>query len=286
MADLSVESWNTKLARTIDLIGQPQFVESLAELCEGASGYASTFVSAFFTDHPPIAMYDNLGEIESSATIAPYIDFAYVLDPFYNLFKSGIGDSVVALNDCAPDDFKSSEYFRTFYSGTGLYDETSIFVSFDERASIVISLGSRDEAFRIGTDGKAALDFLLPCVASLCRRHWPSLAPDKISDLGRMGLHLEKSFDRFGTSVLSERESEIVRLILKGHSSKSIARVLGNSPETVKVHRKRIHAKLDITSQGELYSIFLEALSRTPANADSDPLTYLGRPIQPRARDY
>jgi DNA-binding CsgD family transcriptional regulator len=64
----------------------------------------------------------------------------------------------------------------------------------------------------------------------------------------------------FATSVLSNRDSEIVRLILKGHSSKSMARVLGNSPETVKVHRKHIYAKIGITSQGELFSIFLRAL--------------------------
>ena len=97
-----------------------------------------------------------------------------------------------------------------------------------------------------------------------------------------MGLHLEKTFERFGTSLLSCREAEIVRLILKGHSSKSIARVLGNSPETVKVHRKRIFVKLNITSQGELFSLFLDALNRTPANANQDPLEYLETAITPR----
>ncbi|MGH6806890.1 MAG: helix-turn-helix transcriptional regulator, partial [Ensifer adhaerens] len=33
------------------------------------------------------------------------------------------------------------------------------------------------------------------------------------------------------------------------------ARHLGNSPETVKVHRKRIYSKLKISSQGELFSL-------------------------------
>ncbi|MEO5756764.1 MAG: helix-turn-helix transcriptional regulator [Mesorhizobium sp.] len=79
----------------------------------------------------------------------------------------------------------------------------------------------------------------------------------------------------FGTSVLSNRESEIVRLILKGHSSKSTARLLGNSPETVKVHRKRIYAKMRIASQGELFSIFLRAVSCMPPDGQDDPLVYL-----------
>ncbi|MCY1250836.1 Bacterial regulatory protein, luxR family [compost metagenome] len=54
---------------------------------------------------------------------------------------------------------------------------------------------------------------------------------------------------------VSVREAEVIRLMLKGHSTKSIARHLGNSPETVKVHRKRIYSKLKISSQGELFSL-------------------------------
>lgn len=284
--DVRSQAWNMKLAEAIDLIGHSTFVQKLASLCEDASGYQSTFISAFFMDHPPVELFDNLSGKHTGTTIPPYIDFAYLLDPFYELFRNGIDDAVVSLNECAPDDFKSSEYYQSFYAGTGLFDETSIFISFEGNACILISLGSREEDFLITPEGKAALEALLPCIAALCRRHWPRLSPDSISDRGRMGLHLQKSFDRFGTSVLSEREAEIVRLILKGHSSKSIARVLGNSPETVKVHRKRIYAKLDIASQGELYSIFLEALSHTPPNANSDPLTYLDRPIVPRVRDF
>ena len=65
------------------------------------------------------------------------------------------------------------------------------------------------------------------------------------------------------------------QLILKGHSSKSIARTLNNSPETIKVHRRRIYAKLGVTSQGELLSLFLAAMSKAPPTAIGDPLGYL-----------
>ena len=280
--DFRLQRWNTELAEAIDLIGQPQFLPKLANICEQASGYNSTFISAFFKDHQPVELFDNLGEQHSGLSIPPYIQFAYLLDPFYEIFKQDTGDAVVTLNECAPDDFKASEYYRSYYAGTGLFDETSIFIDFRDGACLAISLGSRNEGFLISEDGKAALGFLLPCISSLCRRHWPQLDPKTISDRGRMGMHLEKAFDRFGMSVLSEREAEISQLILKGHSSKSIARVLGNSPETIRVHRKRIYAKLNIASQGELYSIFLNALSRTPPNASGDPLTYLEQAIEPR----
>ena len=69
----------------------------------------------------------------------------------------------------------------------------------------------------------------------------------------------------FGTSRLSEREAEVARLILQGHSSKVIARMLGNSPETVKVFRKRIHTKLGLASSAELFSLVSGGLLRCPA---------------------
>ncbi|WP_264210181.1 helix-turn-helix transcriptional regulator [Leisingera thetidis] len=271
------------LARAIELVGQEGFLASLADLCQSATGYDSTFAAAFFPDHPPVELFDNLSDEHSASTIKPYLDFAYFLDPFFNLFQTGIGDSVVTLGECAPDDFLASEYFRTFYADTGLFDETSVFVAFESGAAVVISLGSREEGFRLGADQRAALAALLPCIAALCRRHWPALDPDSLAGSGRMGQHLRKSFDRFASSVLSGREAEIAQLILKGHSSKSIARVLGNSPETVKVHRKRIHNKLGISSQGELFSLFLEALTKAPANATGDPLAYLDRPAGGRS---
>ena len=57
--------------------------------------------------------------------------------------------------------------------------------------------------------------------------------------------------------MLTHRECEIAGLILKGHSSKSIARIIEISPGTVKIHRKNIYRKLGISSQSELFSLFL-----------------------------
>jgi len=262
-------------AEAIEAIGQPGFPAVLAALCEAASGHSSTFVAAYFTGHPPVELFNNLSPKESDTTLTPYLDFAYLLDPFYDLFRSGFGDGVVPLADCAPDDFRSSDYFRRFYAETGLYDETAVFIRFGPDASLILSLGSRDPDRALSAKGHAALEALLPVIKALCQRHWPQLTPERIAGQGRLGQHLEKAFAAFGASVLSAREAEIVRLILKGHSSKSMARALGNSPETIKVHRKRIYAKLGIASQGALFSVFLEALSHTPPNGTGDPLTYL-----------
>ena len=263
------------LAQAIKHVGQTKFLGALAEFCETISGYDSTFIAAYFHGQPPVALSDTLDTAIGERTIKPYLDFAYLLDPFYDLLQRGQHGDVVSLSDCAPDDFLTSEYYQAFYLDSGLYDETSLHVQFGHQASLVLSLGSRHPDFTLKPEGRESLLAYYPCIAELCARHWPSFTPDRLAEQGRIGAHLDKSFARFSTSVLSEREAEIVRLILKGHSSKSIARLLGNSPETVKVHRKRIHAKLGIASQGELFSLFLDALSNAPSNATEDPLVYL-----------
>jgi len=77
------------------------------------------------------------------------------------------------------------------------------------------------------------------------------------------GMHqrLTECFENFGEHALTQREREITQLLLRGHSSKSIARELGIAPGTVMVHKRNLFAKLGITSQYELFSSFIDALS-------------------------
>lgn len=263
------------IAGAIAVVGSNEFPAALARLCLHVTHFDSAFMCAFFTGHEPLQIYSDLCEEQNRRTVIPYLGFAYLLDPFYDLSSRLAGDHVVALNECAPDDFRSSDYYRMFYADTGLADELGVLISLGPDASLMISLGSRDERIHCSARSKATLEALTGVIANLCRQQWSRLAPKPRSGTPRRDRHLEKAFEMFGTSVLSQRESEIVRLILKGHSSKSTARILGNSPETVKVHRKRIYAKMRIASQGELFSIFLRALSCTPPDGEDDPLVYL-----------
>ena len=53
-------------------------------------------------------------------------------------------------------------------------------------------------------------------------------------------------------STLTERETEIMNMLLKSLSNKEIARTLDISPRTVEVHRRNIMKKLGIKSVAEL----------------------------------
>lgn len=51
---------------------------------------------------------------------------------------------------------------------------------------------------------------------------------------------------------LTPRELEVLQLLLKGHTNKSISEVLGCSPETVKTHRARIMEKTETRNRAEM----------------------------------
>nr|WP_237684321.1 helix-turn-helix transcriptional regulator [Pseudaminobacter soli] len=63
--------------------------------------------------------------------------------------------------------------------------------------------------------------------------------------------------------ALTPRELEVVGLVLEGHSSESISSLLGISAGTVRIHRKNIYAKMRISSQRELFAIFIRSPARS-----------------------
>ena len=74
---------------------------------------------------------------------------------------------------------------------------------------------------------------------------------------------LTRCLATFGDGRLTKRERQITQLLLRGHSAKSVARELRIAPGTVMVHKRNLFTKLGITSQYELFSLFISELSRS-----------------------
>ncbi len=100
--------------------------------------------------------------------------------------------------------------------------------------------------------------------------HWETLpATNAVAPCGRIHIVERTSPGYFNVDVeviygafadrhrLTPREKEIVWLILRGYPSSSIASRLGLSAGTVKNHRYRLYTKLDITTEREIFSLFL-----------------------------
>ncbi|MCE8511182.1 helix-turn-helix transcriptional regulator [Ruegeria pomeroyi] len=63
---------------------------------------------------------------------------------------------------------------------------------------------------------------------------------------------------RSGEEQISVREAEVAALIVQGHSSRAVGYKLGISSNTVKVHRRNLYKKLNISSQSELFGLLTQ----------------------------
>ncbi|WP_134643138.1 helix-turn-helix transcriptional regulator [Pseudaestuariivita atlantica] len=259
------------LTSAIEAVGQRTFPRALSLLCMGVSNAQAAHLSAFFRNDKPMEIYSTRTDPDVIEALGTYFDVAFVLDPFYELFLRDPCDRVDSLHAIAPDDFLMSEYYEKFFLELSLSDECGVMLPISSEAALFLSLGVYDDRAM----SVARLRALLPVVGALARRHWTVLTPESPDGSGRLAAHLDESFAAFGNSVLSPREAEITRMILKGHSTKAIALMFKNSPETVKAHRRRIYGKLGLSAQGALLPLFLDALRAMPPGAKGDPLKYL-----------
>ena len=95
----------------------------------------------------------------------------------------------------------------------------------------------------------------MPVIGAIVRKFW-QLRSDNLAPSPRDN-SINDIYDGFGAGVLTRREREVIQYVLRGHSSGSIALNLEVSVTTIKTHRKRAYSKLNISSQSELFSMFL-----------------------------
>ncbi len=162
------------------------------------------------------------------------------------------------MRELVPDQFYRSEFYRHHYVRTGIADEIGTFFPARKDRIAVLSV-TRQKPKRIFTESeKSIFSSSVPVIGLLGSQHWGNdTSTEPTSASSRT---IDRVFEIFGEDVLTEREREIVALVLKGHSSLSIGYVLEISPGTVKIHRKNAYRKLGVVSQAELFSKFLAVL--------------------------
>ena len=88
----------------------------------------------------------------------------------------------------------------------------------------------------------------------------PSLEDDN-EVTAPLPLDFSTAVDAFTSSGFTQREREIIRLLLAGFPNSFIAKKLRIGVGTVRNHRKRIYTKLDVTTEREIFSLFIGYLA-------------------------
>jgi DNA-binding CsgD family transcriptional regulator len=251
-------------------IGTRRFPALLSTALEQIAAYDSLIITRFcpqpvveHVQHPIRSVVED-GEMYSGA--------AYLLDPFYRAAVDHGVSGFQVLSKLAPEGFTESEYHLRYYGEIGLGDECGYIVHVGSGQFLNVALNRRVERSPFPDGEVALLSAVWELVDSACKSHW-KLINAQASTSGHMNQQLESALGNFGSSKLTARECEVVRLLLQGHSTQSTANKLGVSAETVKIHRRNSYLKLDINSQAELFNLFIRALQSAELYAGGDPLS-------------
>ena len=218
---------------------------------------------------PPVIEYTLPPKRRGKTTLDRYVKGPFLLDPFYRAAQVDGCFGVFRLRDLAPSGFKESEYFRTWYHECGFQDECGLLIELDSGA-INLALGMTGNSRRFSKRQADLLEAVFPAVKALVCRHWNPLAP--AGEPADLRTRLQEALGAFGSSILTRREQQVIELVLLGNSTRLVAEKLGISAETVKLHRKHAYAKLDISSQAELFYLFVDALASHTGDSGVDPL--------------
>lgn len=255
---LDSREWHARLAGVLDAVGSESFAPALVAALDDLIWLDSAIVFAFRETQPPLILHDRLAEEEREAFYATWLGGVYLLSPFYRAFRDGQPDGLYRMRELAPAGFTASEYYRRYYRLTASSDLAGFLVRAAD-AAIVVSVGRRQPHPRFTRADLLRLEATAPMVSALGTAHWRTLRADAPQDPQRHA-GLESRLAAFGADRLTRREREVLHLLLDGHSSKSIARAAGMLPETARVHRRNIYAKLEVSSQGELFARLLRWL--------------------------
>lgn len=251
----------TALAEAIRRCGGEGFEPALAEFLRRATGADNLVILAFRKGGPPLALYQLASNAQVFSQIGTtYVGGAYLLDPIHELQLAGAPAGVYRLTDIAPDAFQRSRYFQEYYRQTTLLDEMAFLAYPRPGVCLTLCLG-RDQTSGSPFPARAieTCTRLAPVVVALSERHWATL-PGALAEAPDIPARISARLEAEHGIRLSPRQAEVALLILRGHSTVSIAQRLQLSPLTVKVFRRQIHERCAISSQAELFALMLPLL--------------------------
>lgn len=251
------------LVPAIDHIGREAFDRLLLNWLSQLVFFDSALAVVYPRDKRPQILVDDFKNPDRRNDAKSYVDSAYLLDPFYLHARRATEPTLVRLRDIVPESFATSQYVEIYYRRSAIKDEVNFLIPIDRATyAICIERSIRWEAF--SEDDLARLQAVRALVTALVQRHGALAAARLSLDEPDQEHHrLKRVLANFAGDVLTQREREVVGLMLGGYAPAQISEQLKISTETARVHRRNIYNKLGISSLAELFS---RALAELAAN--------------------
>lgn len=265
-------SWAAFSAEIVDRLEEPTLPELMIRILQTLLPFEYGVIFVYRDNAIPIHVCNTFANPAAKAGLGNFLKQTYVLNPFYNAYCNGLKTGAYRMSDLAPGRLVDAEQIKRYRISVTPDEEIgyitegwprgrremclAIEMPFGECAAI--SLSRRTSDGRFTSDELSRMSFAVPFLSAAFRRYWRQA---RFTHVARgQDSSPEDAFQAFGGNLLSRREREIAQLLLRGHSTLSIGLHLNISTTTVKTHRKNLYAKLGISSQFELFSLFVDSI--------------------------
>ncbi len=239
-------------ARLISSIGKAAFPVSLLSAASEAIVHNAAALMVLHHTAPPTVLIDRLKPAERGYLYGDYLSGVYTLSPFYRATRKLKVPLTARIMDIAPKGFTQSEYYHRYFALIGVDDMIGMLIPAGNGDTVFMSFSRSSGRPRFTAAELRALDAQAAVLAAAIARH--------VELAGLIAARTPQPAAKpevLPASGLTLRESQVVNLMLEGHSSRAVAETLKISNETVRVHRRNIYEKLGVSSQAGLFRWFL-----------------------------
>lgn len=253
------------IASLVGHIGKQSLPAALDDLLGTVAPFDLSAIFGFPFDQRPLLLHNGyVSDGASPAALEAYLGGAYLLDPFYTACTQNIAAGVWRMRELAPDEFFDSEFYSSrevhpciSMQAGSLVEEIAFLIPLEGGFNACYSL-MRSKGHPFSDEEIGRLKTIEPIVRETVRAHWRDARTNdrqlKLDDL------METAFASFCEDRLTYQQRRIVQLILRGNSNYAIGLILEVTEGTVKMHRQNIYKRLNISSQRELFAMFVQQL--------------------------
>jgi DNA-binding CsgD family transcriptional regulator len=276
----TLNRWNKDLSQAILALGSDAFFARLIAAIRRLAAIDYPQVWLYHKELPPQCIYHEISPLAVASQIDDYLEGPYREDPFYQISLNQPRGQFYRLSNLIEGLLEDSDYYRHYYGDTGTVDEIIFLSRLLDGSVINISLMRKTGHGLFNREEFSLLRALAPPISALMYSH------SQMTDFSNRYLLepdidgvIDHAFHAFGSSLLSPREKSVLELMLRGYSGLASAEKLGIAVETLRRHRKSIYRKLDVNSQTDLFSLFINCLSYLSDAGVGDPLSvYMAPP--------
>lgn len=122
---------HASLGRAIEQIGGNRFWKQLILLLRQHLPFDNALAIFYPANGVPVALEEYDAEPHAGpASMLAYLNGLYLLDPFYQACREGLASGLYRLEEIAPDHFRQSEYYLSYFHDNVLEDEVQFILRY------------------------------------------------------------------------------------------------------------------------------------------------------------